>query len=198
MPLRAESIPALPDVSHHLAEELRRQRKARGWSLDQAALASGVSKAMLGQIERGESSPTVATLWKIASGFECSLSKFIASPLPASQAPLFRDAQHVRTKPASDEMLVAPLFPFDPRMGFELLELTLLPGYVRQSEAHAVGVVEHLTVLRGSVDVLIEGQWHSLVEGQAVRFAADHPHGYRNLHDASAVCHNLIHYPVNP
>lgn len=198
MSSRAESVQGLPDVSHRLSEALRRQRKARGWSLDQAAQASGVSKAMLGQIERGESSPTVATLWKIASGFGCSLSCFISAPAAELQLPLFRDAQSVRTKPASDEMLVAPLFPFDPAVGFELLELTLLPGYVRESEAHARGVIEHVTVLQGALDVLVDGRWHPLEVGQAVRFAADRAHGYRNLHDAPAICHNLIHYPEMP
>ncbi len=193
-----ESPKVLPDISLHLAEELRRQRKLRGWSLDQASQASGVSKAMLGQIERGESSPTVATLWKIASGFGCSLSRFIAAPTAQGPLPLFRDARSVRAKPATDDMLVAPLFPFDAAMGFELLELTLLPGYVRESEAHANGVIEHVTVLRGALDVLIDGLWHPLAEGQAVRFAADLPHGYRNLHDVPAVCHNLIHYPAMP
>lgn len=198
MPAPQESAPVLPDVSQHLAEELRRQRKARGWSLDLAAQASGVSKAMLGQIERGESSPTVATLWKIASGFGCSLSRFIAAPVLVANLPLFRDAQVVRSRPASDDMLVAPLFPFDAQLGFELLELTLLPGYVRLSEAHAEGVIEHVTVLHGAMEVCIGGDWHLLAEGQAVRFAGDLPHGYRNLHTQPAICHNLIHYPANP
>jgi XRE family transcriptional regulator, regulator of sulfur utilization len=186
----------LPDVSQRLAEELRRQRKACGWSLDQAAQATGVSKAMLGQIERGESSPTVATLWKIASGFECSLSRFLALPTAPAGEAVFRDANAVRSRPASDDMLVAPLFPYDPHFAFELMELTLQPGYVRQSEAHACGVTEHVIVLHGAMEVLINGLWHPLTEGAAVRFAADRPHGYRNLHAQAAVCHNLIHYPV--
>jgi transcriptional regulator with XRE-family HTH domain len=60
----------MQELAGHLAHTLRTLRAQRGWSLTQAAEYTGVSKAMLGQIERGESSPTVATLWKIATGFQ--------------------------------------------------------------------------------------------------------------------------------
>ena len=63
---------------------LRALRTGRAWSLDRAAQETGVSKAMLGQIERGESSPTIATLWKIASGFNTSLSSLI-EPMPIGE-----------------------------------------------------------------------------------------------------------------
>lgn len=186
--------PEIPQAGPPIAGQLKDLRAARRWSLDQMALATGVSKAMLGQIERGESSPTVATLWKIAKGLDCPLSTFLSEPAPPAEV-LFRSASALRTRPASDDMLVAPLFPFEARFAFELLELSLLPGYVRLSDAHAAGVTEHLIVISGEADVLIDGVWHSLGEGEAVRFAADRPHGYRNLHERIAVCHNLIHYP---
>jgi len=54
-------------ISRSIAQHLQSVRKARGLSLDKTAQLTGVSKAMLGQIERGESSPTIATLWKIAT-----------------------------------------------------------------------------------------------------------------------------------
>ncbi len=56
------------DITQHLATTLKALRLARGWSLSKLAEETGVSKAMLGQIERNESSPTVSTLWKIATG----------------------------------------------------------------------------------------------------------------------------------
>ena len=187
------------EPGQYLPGALRAQRAARGWSLDKAAEETGVSKAMLGQIERGESSPTLATLWKIASGFHTSLSSFL-EPLPPSQGEeaVFRNADVLRYQPGPDGMLVAPLFPHDPRFGFELFELTLLPGYERYSEAHAAGVTEHVIVVRGHMAVLVDGVWRGLAEGQAVRFAADRAHGYRNLGDSPAVFHNLIHYAADP
>lgn len=183
----------MQDPSQYLAQALKAKRQAREWSLDRAARETGVSKAMLGQIERGESSPTLATLWKIATGFDIALSEFTDPPANETGAEI-RRAGRLRHQPASDQMLVASLFPFDPEFGFELFELTLLPGYERYSEAHAQGVTEHVIVIRGEMEVLIDGQWQRMGEGDAVRFPADRPHGYRNLGNTSAVFHNLIHY----
>jgi transcriptional regulator with XRE-family HTH domain len=186
----------MPDSIHEpnrqISNALRVLRSGRGWSLDRTAQETGVSKAMLGQIERGESSPTIATLWKIASGFQTSLSSLI-EPTPP-EGFIHRTADELRKQPGPDGMLVASLFPFEPRFGFELFELTLLPGYERLSEAHELGVTEHVIVLSGAMEVLVEGQWIELTAGHAVRFAADRPHGYRNRQETPAVFHNLIHY----
>jgi len=185
----------LNEPNRHLSAALRALRSERSWSLDRTAQETGVSKAMLGQIERGESSPTIATLWKIASGFQTSLSGLI-EPTPATTPDGFvhRTVDVLRNQPGPDGMLVASLFPYEPRFGFELFELTLLPGYERLSEAHEPGVTEHVIVLRGQMEVLIDGSWIDLAEGHAVRFAADRPHGYRNRLETPAVFHNLIHY----
>lgn len=183
-------------MSQHLAQRLKGLRSELGWSLDVAARETGVSKAMLGQIERGESSPTVATLWKIATGFRVSFSSFIEpAPEPVRET-LRRVADEIRQQPAGEGMLVAPLFPFEASVGFELFELTLLPGYRRESEPHEVGVTEHVIVIAGEMELLVEGEWHRLQRGEAMRFAADRPHGYRNLNEQPAKFHNLIHYPA--
>ncbi len=179
------------DVGQALARRLRALRAQRGWSLQRAAQATGVSKAMLGQIERGESSPTVATLWRIAGGFGVAISDFLldapAEPPRVVRAP--------RQRPARDAMLMAPLFAFDPRLGFELIEVTLLPGYTRESEPHAAGVVEHVVVTRGSLQLRVDGDWLDLAEGDAVRFDGDREHGYRNAAPQPCSFLNLICYP---
>ncbi|MBR9859085.1 MAG: helix-turn-helix domain-containing protein [Gammaproteobacteria bacterium] len=184
------------EPNQYLAISLRAQRQQRGWSLDRCAAETGVSKAMLGQIERGESSPTVATLWKIAGGFNTSLSTFLEPTPESDTGPLYRQPDNLRQQPAGDGMLVAPLFPFEARFGFEMLELTLLPGYERRSEPHESGVIEHVIVQRGEMELLLEGQWQPLAPGAAVRFNADQPHGYRNQGETPAVFYNLIHYPA--
>ena len=182
------------ELSQHLAQRLKAVRRERGWSLDRTAAETGVSKAMLGQIERGESSPTIATLWKIAGGFNASLSSFLEPRPDESDNTLFRSSADLRHQPAVDEMLVAPLFPYDPRFDFEVFELTLLPGYERLSASHEKGVTEHVIVLSGTMEVLIDTQWTTLSQGEAVRFNAHQSHGYRNNGDEPAVFHNLIHY----
>ncbi|EHP1862751.1 helix-turn-helix transcriptional regulator, partial [Salmonella enterica] len=95
----------MDNLTHYLATTLRTLRHQRGWSLSRLAEISGVSKAMLGQIERNESSPTVATLWKIATGLNVPFSMFISSP-QAECPPTF--------DPQQQAMAITPLFPWDP------------------------------------------------------------------------------------
>lgn len=182
------------EVNHYLATSLKNIRLKKGWSLDTASLNTGVSKTMLGQIERKESSPTVATLWKIATGFDISLSSLIEPKMDTSIQVEVRSANKLRQKPAQEDLLVATLFPYDDKFGFELLELTLKQGYEHYSEPHNVGVTEHITVIAGEMEVFIKNTWRKLTAGEAIRFAADESHGYRNLTNSVAVVHNLIHY----
>ena len=185
----------MQNLKDHLAKTLKDLRKDRGWSLDAAAAATGVSKAMLGQIERGESSPTTAVLWKLATGFQVSVSPLM-EPLPELAAEtLIRDAGTIRNIPGDKGMAVAPLFPFEARFGFDLMELTFLPGYERLSEPHEAGVIEHVTVISGTMEICTEGEWHPLTAGQSIRFRGDRPHGYRNRNEEKAVTLSVIHYP---
>lgn len=183
------------DPKDHLAATLKLTRQTQGLSLDKTAEKTGVSKAMLGQIERGESSPTVATLWKIATGLGVSLSTFI-EPVPETETQtIVRTADHIRQHPGEDGLMIAPLFPFEQAFGFEFLELTFLPGYERISEAHEPGVMEIVSVITGQLDILSDGHWHKLKQGQSIRFAGDRTHGYRNPAKTKAIVHTLIHYP---
>lgn len=185
----------MQDPNDHLPRTLKSIRKDRGWSLDAAAEATGVSKAMLGQIERGESSPTMATLWKLATGFEVSVSSLI-EPLPAgADKTLVRSADALRQNPGEKGMAVAPLFPFEARFGFEYMELTFLPGYERISEPHESGVVEYITVLSGEMEIYTDAAWQALGPGHSIRFRGDAPHGYRNPGSEDAVVLTIIHYP---
>ena len=70
----------MENISQLVADNLKRLRKERKLSLDAVAQCSGVSKSMLGQIERGETSPTVSTLWKISYGLKISFMALLAKP----------------------------------------------------------------------------------------------------------------------
>ncbi len=186
----------MQEISQHIADRLRWLRRQQGWSLDRTARETGVSKAMLGQIERGESSPTVATLWKIASGFRVSFSSLLAPTAEASgEAATVQPERRAAWGEDAAGMQVVPLFPFDPVLGFELFVITLAPGAVSESAPHAPGVVEHLVVVEGTLEVCLEGRWQRLDAGEGVRFAADRPHGYRNPAGPPVRFHDVIHYP---
>lgn len=174
------------DLTHYLATTLKTLRQARGWSLSRLADETGVSKAMLGQIERNESSPTVSTLWKIATGLNVPFSTFIASP----------DAPGPQTyDPDKQAMVITPLFPWDTELHFDLFNITLAPGAQSESTPHEAGVIEHVVVISGVLDMCIDGEWQSIVADSGVRFAGDKLHIYRNSRAERVQFHSLIHYP---
>ncbi|WP_373948064.1 helix-turn-helix domain-containing protein [Vibrio pomeroyi] len=178
-------------VSHNL----KRIRKEKGWSLDATAKATGVSKAMLGQIERGESSPTVAKLWQIATGLNVSFSSLILSCSSDELVSLFRDANELRDESLNEGFSVSVVFPFERSMGFEVYELGLAQNYEHFSDPHSIGVIEHILCISGRMAVFFDDDWHELSPGQAVRFNAEQLHGYKNIGTEQAVFHNIIHYP---
>lgn len=176
----------MDNLTQYLASTLKTLRTQRGWSLSRLADATGVSKAMLGQIERNESSPTVAILWKIATGLNVPFSTFI-SPPESTPLPTF--------DPQQQEMVVTPLFPWDPELCFDHFSILLAPGALSESTPHESGVIEHVVVIYGELEMCINAQWRTIKTGEGVRFAGDHAHAYRNTSAHTVHFHSLIHYP---
>ncbi len=185
------------DIYKHISLTLKALRRERGWSLDKAAEETGVSKAMLGQIEREESSPTIATLWKIASGFETSFSSFIEDVTLELNETTHRTGHTQQLHPTDEKIRVMTLFPFDRALNFEVFTIELLPECEHLSPPHKAGVIEHVIVVEGAIEVLVNGSWRSLKKGEGLRFNANQPHGYRNMTSEIACIHDIIHYPMN-
>ena len=73
------------------------------------------------------------------------------------------------------------------------ISITLAPGALSESTPHEKGVIEHVVVISGTLDLCLQGEWHSLQAGR--RFAGDATHAYRNRGAQAAHFHSLIHYP---
>ena len=179
-----------------ISSTLKDLRNQRGWSLDVTSQKTGVSKAMLGQIERGESSPTIATLWKIASGLDVSFSSFVEDIEPYKSGFVHRKPGLQQLHKQDDKINVMPIFPFDENLGFEVFIIELLPGCTHLSPPHQKGVIEHVIPILGSIEVLVQVKWHQVNQHEGLRFDASLPHGYRNLSDQSVLFHDMIHYTV--
>lgn len=183
----------MEDLAVQISTTLKALRQKRGWSLDTTSQKTGVSKAMLGQIERGESSPTIAILWKIASGFETSFSSFIEE-ISTNHTISIRRSDLRQMHPNDNKIRVMPLFSYDEILGFEVFIIELLPGCEHLSPPHQRGVIEHIIVSQGEMEILINDSWHHLKKNEGLRFNADQIHGYRNLSNKKAVFHDMIHY----
>ena len=188
---RAEAI---DEISILTGQNLRRLRTRRGYSLDRLAKISGVSRAMLGQIETGKSSPTIAILWKIAAALDVSCGSLIAEP----QETTLQVLTHAKAKVLSaseGRFQTRALFPYESERKVEFYELRIAPHHTEIAEAHPAGTIENLVVSRGTVEI-VAGR-HSpqiLGEGDAVIFEADVAHSYRNMTASEAVLYLVTTY----
>ncbi|MEW6435109.1 MAG: XRE family transcriptional regulator [Myxococcota bacterium] len=181
------------DLAPVVGRNLRRLRTERGLSLERLAQASGVSRAMLGQVELGQSAPTINVLWKIARAVDVPFSALITSA-QATGAKVLRAAAAKRLMSSDGTFSSRALFPYDEPRRVEFYELRLAPKGVEKAEAHAPGTTENLVVAKGAVAVDIGGQTHELGTGDAILFEADAPHVYRNTGAGEAVVYLVMTY----
>jgi transcriptional regulator with XRE-family HTH domain len=150
-------------------------------SLRDLAERSGVSAPMLSQVERGETSPTLAVAEKIAAGLELTLSQLLR--LDENRHVVIVRAGDRRTRQRRGHA-VAELTPPLPGQRADVSEHTLAPGAATAGPGdppmHEPGSRETAVVLEGAVDLFIDGQRHELAEGDAVTFDADLPHHFEN------------------
>lgn len=168
----------MPEITEFISENLQTVRKERGLSLDKNAKITGVSKAMLAQIERGDSVPTVTTLWKIANGLKISFSSLISqrtSPIKVIKKHdmnlITENEKHYR---------VHTVVPFDPNKQFEMFSVELDPAKEQKSSPHQSGVEEYVFVKEGQLEMDINGATKFIEEGDALIFSGNQPHIYRN------------------
>jgi len=174
------------DLSPVVAENLRHLRAARGLSLEKLAVQSGVSRAMLGQIELGKSTPTINVLWKIARALDVTFSSLIQAKAAPGTLVLRERGAKILTS-ADGSFRSRALFPFGSPRRSELYELRLAAGKTEEAEPHAAGTLENLVVTRGALRVRVPDGVHELATGDAILFLADVPHAYENPHAEEAV-----------
>lgn len=95
------------------------------------------------------------------------------------------------------KMRVTSLFPFDKQLNCEIFMIELLPNCVHLSDAHELGVIEHIMVMEGSMEILLKKKWKMLHAADGLRFNADQQHGYRNLTTKPVRFYNIIHYQLS-
>ena len=172
------------DIHDRLATSLRAARKARGLSLDAAAKLSGVSRSMVSQIERGESSPTVATLWALTQALQLDFAGLLEDrPAPGIEVTRASAAPVIQRGGVTIRILSAP----ESVGSHEVYELAFAKGARLTSEAHSPGCREHLTVLEGRLSVTSGDATDHLASGDVARYPADRPHEIAAETDARAI-----------
>ena len=192
-PAVAESAEPALDLAPVVGKNLKRLRTERGLSLEKLAQSSGVSRAMLGQVELGQSAPTINVLWKMARALDVPFSALITSSATCG-AKVLRSEAAKRLMSSDGSFQSRALFPFDEPRRVEFYELKLAPKGSEKAEAHAAGTTENLVVARGSVEIVIGNEKHQLETGDAILFEADQAHVYRNAGSSEAVLYLVMTY----
>ncbi len=159
-----------------LPKRLREARRALGLSLDAVAKLSGVSRSMVSQIERGESSPTIATLWNLTRALQVDFAGLLEETGPGSQIEVLRKEQYPSIDRRGAGCRILILSPPEDAGSHELYLLEFESGGRLDSEPHRRGAHEQITVIQGQLDIRSGNDTTALHQWDTARYAADVPH----------------------
>jgi transcriptional regulator with XRE-family HTH domain len=176
-----------------VGHNLKRQRVRQGHSLERLAKLSGVSRAMISQVELGRSVPTIGLLWKLARALGVPFAA-LTSDAKTGGTVVLRSKDAKLLASADGSFTSRALFPFDTERRIEFYKLTLTPHGVELAVPHAPGTLENLTVVVGEVEIEVADSVHVLHADDAILFEADVPHAYRNRGGLTAVMYLVMSY----
>ena len=179
------------NLNEIVAMNLKRLRAERNLSLGKLSELSGVSKVMLSQIEKGESSPTVNTLWKIASGLQVSYTKLIDLQIEAPR--IIRKGESAMLG-MEKGYRVYHYSTANPARDFEFFNSELEPEGEFTSEGHGPNTHEYLLVTKGQMILAYCGEEYTLEEGDFIHFDCSQPHTYLNRGRGRTEFTNIVYY----
>ncbi|MCM2674271.1 helix-turn-helix domain-containing protein [Alkalicoccobacillus plakortidis] len=178
-------------LANQIGAMLRKVRTEKHLSLQELADQSSVSTLTLGNIERGEANPSLAVIWKIANALRIPISSLLQE---AEEIVVSRSHTGSRVYSPGEVCLLEPMFDDRVYGPVEVHRAFLKPNSTYSPGEHQTGVVEYVTVMKGDVTVLIEGQSTQLATYDAVKFEADVEHAYVNNTNEEAVLHFVMTY----
>jgi transcriptional regulator with XRE-family HTH domain len=181
-------------LTGHISARVKTLRQQRGWSLEQLAAASGVSRSMLSQIERNAANPTLAVSCKIAQAFAMSLAEFVELPGASSGVHVIRADDHAHLYRSDADCEIRTLSPLHLEKDVEFYQLRLKAGGALKSAPHFQGTREFLTVEQGRVRVTSQQDQSDLNRGDSASYRADVPHIIENLGKGDATVFLVVIY----
>jgi transcriptional regulator with XRE-family HTH domain len=176
-PIPAEVVPD-PSTT---GQRVKALREAMGLSLRDLSERSGVSAPMLSQVERGETSPTLASAAKIAAGLELTLSQLLRLDEGQNVAVTRAGARRRSARGGHRiEELTPPLPGQRADVSLHVLEPGATTGGRADPPMHEPGSRETAVVLAGGLALIVDGSRYDLQEGDSVTFDADLPHHFEN------------------
>ncbi len=167
--------------SGQLGRTIQRLRRTYNLSLSELAEQSGVAKSIISQIERNETNPTLATIWRLSQALDVSIDRFLAA---TEEEPFIEKLARGDTPEIVSE---------DGRVRLSIIgwiktvewlqwyDVVAEPGGVLDSDAHQRGSIESLSVHEGTFEVDVAGKVETVGAGETLRYRCDQAHTVRNV-----------------
>ena len=194
---KSASIPeSSPEaINENLGKRVKKLRGDRGWSLEELANVSGVSRSMLSEIEREKANPTLTVTFRIARAFGLTLQELIESAeASASKIQVIRASDRAQVFRSDKHGEIRTLSPLNLEKDVEFYEVTIKPGGALRSQPHFEGTREFLTVEEGSVRLESDQDSDELTKGDSGTYRADVPHAIINTGKGTALVFLVVIY----
>jgi transcriptional regulator with XRE-family HTH domain len=167
-------------LSGQLGKAVQKLRKAQNLSLSELSDSSGVAKSIISQIERNETNPTLATIWRIAQGLDVSIERVLQGS--TDEAFIEKSSRGSTPLLVSDDgkCRLAIIGWIKTVEWLQWYNFEADAGGVLASEPHLHGSVECLSVLTGELEVEVAGVTEVGQAGDTLRYRCDRPHVIRN------------------
>lgn len=182
------------DINQIIAENLKRLRTERNLSLGQLSDLCGISKVMLSQIEKGDTNPTINTLWKIANGLKVPYTSLLDQKEHDTFVIKKTDIPAQITEEGHYRLYC--YYPITPNRNFELFQVELDEGYQYTSIGHSEKSQEYIMVLEGQLTLTVGNENYILDENNSICFAASVKHIYHNTGKGALKVMITNFYPV--
>ena len=183
------------DLDRVVARRLKCLRQERGLTLDALADLSGVSRAMISRIERGEASPTAALLARLCGALKLSMSSFFEAA--ETSEPLARAADQPLWTDPETGYLRRSVSPPNTGSRVDLVEVLFPPGRRIDFPPHpaAEGMMQHLWLIDGALTVSDGETVYDLGPGDCLFMPIARAHAFENRSDAVARYAVIIEKP---
>ncbi|HLK47675.1 MAG TPA: XRE family transcriptional regulator [Bryobacteraceae bacterium] len=162
-------------VERRIAQRLAALRSGREWSLDTLAERTGISRATLSRIERGELSPTANMLGQLCAAYGWTLSRLIAEA-ETQPLSLVAAADQVTWQDPASRYVRRAISPPGPGLRGEMVEVRFPPGQSVAFEASPIpGLEHHLWMLEGALSLTVDGKCFRLRAGDCLRYVLNGP-----------------------
>ena len=181
------------EIGEIIAYNLKKLREEQNLSQGQLAERAGVSKVIISQIEKGDSNPTINTIWKLTSALGLPYTSLLEMEEPR--------AVYVKKKERSEisegKYHIYNYYPKNAERNFEVYQIEMDAGCDHTSVGHCANSFEYLVLTDGKITISLNEKDYILEKDDALYFDASQPHRYKNEEASSAKMTMVIQYLYN-